>query len=147
MTLYSYLASRCFVWKCFLFKSKCSKANRGPAGFIAGILNKHMWENTKAWYCNTPFENRLWCISVLLRGYLHLNVRGGLHCFIRWKQSTRYSAEHTWLLFDFYVSERISPTWLIKVHWEILIFLYFLFNVRVCQPFLFWRFHLVDQSE
>lgn len=42
MTLCCYLASRCFVWKCFLLEIKCLKANCGPAGFIAGILNKHM---------------------------------------------------------------------------------------------------------
>lgn len=36
-------------------KKKIIQKMRSCWFFIAGILNKHMWENTKAWHCNTSF--------------------------------------------------------------------------------------------
>lgn len=54
--------------------------------FIAGILNKHMWENTKAWHCNTSFfikkKTDYDAFSVLSQGGITARVMPGvLHCF------------------------------------------------------------------
>lgn len=53
-------------------KKKIIQKMRSCWFFIAGILNKHMWENTKAWHCNTSFfikkKTDYDAFSVLSRG-------------------------------------------------------------------------------
>lgn len=47
----------------FFGQIKCLKANRGPAGSVAAILNEHIWGNTDVCDCSAWFFNRLPYIS------------------------------------------------------------------------------------
>lgn len=48
----------------FIWQIKRSKANRGPAGSVATILNEHIWGNTDVCDCSAwflfPVANRGW---------------------------------------------------------------------------------------
>lgn len=107
MTLYSYLAFHRFVWKCFLLEIKRRKANWGPAGFIAGILNKHMWKiqkrSTVAHHLKTDYDVFL-CFKRVQR-IKTWEMTGVLHLFIRWKHGVEGGTTCIWLFMgDFTVN-------------------------------------------
>lgn len=47
----------------FFWQIKRSKANQGPAGSVAAILNEHIWGNTDVCDCSAWFFSRLPYIS------------------------------------------------------------------------------------